>query len=308
MYPLLLKGQSLTIERPSRTTGTLIGAAASLGALALALSLLLQAAGWPVSFPLFLALTGAGVLLVFAGIFAFWAYGCYSMRYVLGAGGLSIIWGPIRHFIAIDRIQLMTHGRANHRVKVGGIGWPGYHVGLGSVEMFDRVLFFSTHSSPEELVYIQTPTAIYAVSPADPVRFIAEAQKFQGAASPESRPAVQRDILSGHPIWADRVAQLLGAVAVLGNVALWGFVCAAYPDLNDRITIEFPPVGQIVELHARSDILKIPATATAILAVNLLAGLVFEWKERAAAYLLLSGAVFMQIVFIIAAIVAVANA
>jgi hypothetical protein len=45
-----------------------------------------------------------------------------------------------------------------------------------------------------------------------------------------------------------------------------------------------------------------------MLATNLLAGLAFEWKERAATYLLLSGAVFFQAVFWIAAIVALVNA
>ena len=119
---------------------------------------------------------------------------------------------------------------------------------------------------------------------------------------------MQRDLLAAHPIWADRVSQALALCAVALNLALWGFLFALYPDLNQQITIEFPPIDGITELHTRSDIFKIPATATAFLAVNLLAGLLFQWTERAAAYLLLSGAVFFQALFWTAAAVALINA
>jgi hypothetical protein len=122
------------------------------------------------------------------------------------------------------------------------------------------------------------------------------------------KSGVERDLISGHPIWADHVAQALAVAAILINVALWGFVFAVYPELDSQITIEFPPVGDITTLQSREEILKIPATATAILAVNLLAGLAFEWRERAAAYLLMSGAVFFQLLFWVGAIVAVINA
>ena len=137
---------------------------------------------------------------------------------------------------------------------------------------------------------------------------MAEAQRFKQSAAPDGKPAVQRNLIASHPIWADRVAQILAVGAIVANLALWGFLFAIYPDLNNEIRIEFPPVGDITTLQERSEIFKIPGTATAILLVNLLAALVFQWKERAAAYLLLSGGIFFQAVFWIAAIVAVVNA
>lgn len=314
MHTLLLKGQGLTIERPVRTTGTLVGAGASALALTLALALLLKASGWPVSFTQFLGYLGAGALILVALLFAFWAYGCLSLRYVIDKAGLTIIWGPLRHFVSLDRIQAFVHGRGEHRPKVNGVGWRGYHIGRGYVDEFGGVLFFSTHLSPEDLVYVQTPDATYALSPEDPARFVAEAQRFRRAAPQlpgtvdSKRRSVERLLIAAHPMWADRVAQSLAVAAVLANVALWGFIFAVYPDLNNQIQIEFPPIGDVTTLQSRSEVFKIPATATAILLVNLLAALGFHWRERAASYLLLSGAIFFQAVFWIAAIVAVANA
>jgi hypothetical protein len=267
-----------------------------------------RASGWPISFTQFVGYLGVGILVALALLFAFWAYGCFSLRYVLDKTGLTIVWGPLKHFIAVERIQAFVHGRGEHRPKVRGIGWRGYHVGRGYVDEFGRVLFFSTHRAPEELVYVQTGDTTYALSPEDPARFVAEAQRFKQSAAPEAKPAVQRDLIAAHPIWADRVAQILALGAIAANLTLWGFLFAIYPDLNNEIQIEFPPVGDITTLQERDEIFKIPAAATAILLVNLVAGLAFEWRERAAAYLLLSGGIFFQAVFWIAAIVAVANA
>jgi Bacterial PH domain len=320
VHTLLLKGQSLaqglTIERPVRTTGTLVGAGVSLLALGLALALVLRASGWPVSFTQFLAYTGAGVLLLLALLFAFWAYGCYSLRYVVDRTGLTIVWGPLKHFVSLDRIQAFVHGRGEHRPRVSGVGWRGYHIGRGYVDEFGRVLFFSTHRAPEELVYVQTPDTTYALSPEDPARFVAQAQRFQQARLPDAqaavaasaKPAVQRDLLAAHPIWADRVAQALAVLAVLANLTLWGFLFAVYPDLNNEIQIEFPPIGDVTTLQSRSEIFKIAGTASAILLTNVVAALAFQWRERAASYLLLSGAILFQVLFWVAAIIAVVNA
>jgi len=320
VHTLLLKGQSLaqglTIERPVRTTGTLVGAGVSLVALGLALALVLRASGWPVSFTQFLAYVGAGVLLLLALLFAFWAYGCYSLRYVVDRTGLTIVWGPLKHFVSLDRIQAFVHGRGEHRPKVSGVGWRGYHIGRGYVDEFGRVLFFSTHRAPEELVYVQTPDTTYALSPEDPARFVAKAQRFQQARLPDAqaavaastKPAVQRDLLAAHPIWADRVAQSLAVLAVLANLTLWGFLFAVYPDLDNQIQIEFPPIGDVTTLQSRAEIFKIAGTASAILLTNVVAALAFQWRERAASYLLLSGAILFQALFWVAAIIAVVNA
>ncbi len=308
MHPVLRNSQGLTIERPARSTGTILGAAVSTVALSLALALLAKSADWPISFPQFLAYLGAGTLLIIAALFAFWAWGCLTLRYVLDRSGITIVWGPIKHYIAVDRIQALVHGRAEQRPQVKGLGWWGYHIGRGFVEGLGQVLFFSTHKSAEDLIYVRTSTHTYALSPRDPVRFIAEAQRFQQAGKPEQKPELQRDLLAAHPIWADRTAQALALAAVLLNVVLWGFLFAVYPSLSNEITIEFPPLGEITTLQSRAEILKIPAAASGILGVNLLAGLALQYQERAGIYLLLSAAVFFQVLFWVAAAVALVNA
>jgi len=285
-----------------------VGAGAAVLALVLAIAVTATAIDWPFSYPKFLAYLGAGVLFLVGASFAFWAYCCFTLRYAMDHSGLTIAWGPIKHFVSIDNIEKLTPGRGENRARGGGLGWWGYHVGTGDVEPVGDVLFFSTHRSAEELVFVHTPGVVYAISPQDPVRFIADAQRFKTSGKPARRSGVERDIIAAHPIWADRVAQVLAAAAIFLNILLWGFVFAIYPELDNQITIEFPPVGDITTLASREEILKIPATAAAVLAVNIAAALAFQYKERAATYLLMSGAILFQLAFWVAAAVAVVNA
>lgn len=308
MHAVLLKGQGLTVERPPRFTGTLTAAAPSAIAIALAAALLVKATTWPASLTLFLGILGITLLGALAIFFAFWAWSCYSLRYILDRGGLTIAWGTVRHHIPIDQIEDLQHGRGELKARVAGLAWPGHQIGHGDADEIGPAIFFSTHRSPEELVYVKTRDLAYAISPTDPVRFIAETRRLKETGKPEYTPPVQWNIVGMHPIWSDRWAQSLGVAAIVLNLALWGFVLGFYPHLDNQITIDFPPIGEITTLQSRSEILRIPATATIFLVTNLVAGLVFQWRERAATYLLAGGAVLFQAAFWIAAIVALVNA
>jgi len=286
-----------------------VGALPAALALSLSIALAIKAAGWPISWASFLAYLGAIALFLLALLFAFWAYACSSLRYLIDRSGLLIRWGPIRHFIPINGIEKLVLGRGEQRPHLRGLSWWGYHIGRGSVQDVGEVLFFSTHRSPEEEVYLQTAIATYGLSPQDPARFSQEVQRFQKVGRPASSEAVQRHPLAAHAAWSDRIAQGLALAGILLNVALFGYLFAIYPDLSNRITIEFPPIGPITSLGSKREVLQIPAVALAILVADVLAAaLAFQWRERAAAYLFLSGAIFLQVLFWVAAAIAIANA
>jgi hypothetical protein len=313
VHAVLLKGQGLTIERPHRSLGAGIGFIACGIAIALAVALVARGLGWPTSWPAFAAYVGAGVLIAVAAAFAFWTWACLTMRYVVGPSGISVRWGPIRHQIPITRIEAITAGRLEQNPRVRGVGWFGYHVGRGRAGNFESVLFFSTHRTAKDIVYVSTADTAYALSPRDPARFAADIQRFYQAAVStgeivDGEPTVERGIVAAHPIWSDRMAQALAFAGVVLNLVLWGYVFANYPDLSNQITIKFPPIGDITTLHSRDEIFKIPFVATAILGLNLFASLLFQPRERAATYLLLTGSVVFQVAFLVAAVVAVINA
>jgi hypothetical protein len=162
-----------------------VAAAALLSAVAavLAAALIVKAASWPVSFTQFVAIVSASVLIALAAVFAFWAYACYTLHYAVDRKGLTIAWGTIRHYIPMERIEGLSAGRGEDRPELRGLSWPGLRVGRALVGD-KEVLFYSTHRSPEEIVYVRASSATYAVSPQDPARFMAEVERFRQSAKP----------------------------------------------------------------------------------------------------------------------------
>ncbi|KPJ48228.1 MAG: hypothetical protein AMJ38_05780 [Dehalococcoidia bacterium DG_22] len=294
--------------RPTRLIGTATGVAIVTLALLLAALLMAFASPWAISAAKFLAFGAAFLLLALAAIFAYWTYACFTMSYALDEKGLSIRWGLIRQFIPLSKIERCVPGREARFLEIRGINWWAYHVGRATVPTIGDVLFYSCHHSPWELIYIVTSSRSYAISPENSIRFGMELQRLQrseaGAGEEAPRQRAEHPLVAIYPFWLDRYGQALALIAVLANVALFGFVFAVYPGLADELNLAFPPLGQ-ADLRPKREVLQIPATALALLAVSLAAGLAVHKWERAASYLLLAGAILLQGLFLVAAAIAV---
>ena len=293
--------------RPARFTGVASGAAVAAAALVLAAALMAVAIGWDISTAKFLAFVGVFALVAVAALFAYWTYALLTLSYELSEEALTIRWGFLRQIVPLASIQRFVPGREARLPQVRGVNWRGCHVGRGTVESVGETLFYSTHRSPWDVIYIGTPGITYAISPENHVRFVMELQHLLRETSAEGAavsPRAAYPALAVHPFWLDRYAQLLALAAIALNVALFGFISGVYPGLADRLNLAFPPVG-LIDLRSKDELFQIPLTALALLAVSLAAALVVHRWERAASYLLLAGALFTQGVLWIAAAIAV---
>jgi len=273
----------------------------------LAAVLLAVAVGWDISTAKFLAFVGAFTLVAVAVLFAYWTYALATLSYALSEEGLTIRWGLLRQFVPLASIQRFVPGREARLPRVHGVNWWGCHVGRGAVEGLGETLFYSTHRSPWEAIYIITPGMAYAISPENHVRFVMELQHMLRETSSEGTvpsPRAAHPALAVHPFFLDRYAQLLALAAIAANVALFGFICGVYPGLADKLNLAFPPLGAI-DLRPKDELFQIPLTGLALLAVGLAAALAVHKWERGASYLLLAGSLFTQGVFWIAAAIAV---
>jgi hypothetical protein len=294
------------VYRPERVIGTLTGAALVATATILAALLVAFAVPWEISTAKFLAFVGASVLLALALLFAYWSYACFNMRYTLGENGLSIRWGLLHQFVPLSQIERFVPGREARLSQIRGVNWWGCHVGLGSVAGLGEVLFYSTHQSAWEPIYIVTATRTYAISPENGVRFTMALERLLEGEKPGDavEQRAEHPAVATHPFWLDRYAQALLLAAVLSSAALMGFVFGVYPGLADNLNLAFPPLGE-PELRPKREVLQIPLTALALLAVSLAAGLAVHRWERAASYLLFGGAIFLQGLFWVAAAIAI---
>jgi hypothetical protein len=122
----------------------------------------------------------------------------------------------------------------------------------------------------------------------------------------QQRQVVERWGIAAQTFWLDEQALFLSGLLIGTFFVVLGYVLSVYPDLNDVVALRFPAFGGVARLSDRENLLDIPRSAAGFLALNLvLAFAVHSW-ERMVSYVLLLAGIALQLVLLVAAIVAVA--
>ncbi len=292
--------------RPPRLAGVGVGIALTLWALLFAALAIRAVAGAPAEFKTFLGWAVAATLVVTAFTLANWTHGVWSLAYIIDADTLTVRWGFRRVVIPLGTVLRMVPGRTLDTPHIHGLNWWGCHIGHADVKRIGYTLFYSTHTSPDELLYIHTTEESYALTVLDQAQFAEEIQARAGlAAAVASRP--QRSAATGiaaFPFWRDRIALGASGISVLMCVVLCGFVFGRYPGLPDVVQLNFPALGGIVRVGDKQELLKIAYAGLGVLGLNLLAGAIVHSRERAAGLWLLASGGMAQAVLLAAAVVA----
>jgi hypothetical protein len=292
--------------RPPRALGSLVGAALSIWCFVLAAALVVRGLNSDVSlsvvalYALAMLFTGMGVL------FAYWTYSLGTLRYALDRNTLTITWGDIRQVVPISQIERLVPGRELPNPHIAGVSWLGHHVGQSHIEGgVGETLFYSTHRSPDDLLYVVTPTQSYAISVEDEVAFAEAVQNQQRLGSLVAAPqAPERLYLAAQPFWEDRNALILSMAAFATFFAMFAYVFQQYPGLPNSIALSFPELNGVTRVGSKDELLKLPAAGVALLLMNLAIGFVAHSWERMVGYVLLVATVCAQAMLLAGAIIA----
>ena len=297
---------SFTVFKPPSAIGVAYGAAISAVALLLGFGLLYNSLTRdPALVQLVPMLVGA-FFLVLSATFAYWTWGCTSLRYVVDRNALQIRWGNVQQIVPIGNIEKLIPGEGDDP-QIEGVNWKGHHVGRAEVASLGEVLFYSAHRTPSEVLYVLTPTQVYGISVPDPVFFAQTVQSNQSRGPLfEQRQAVHRWGIAAQSFWLDPFARTL-TIALIGTfIAVLAYTLHIYPGLSQSVPLRFPSLGGVVRVSDKSELLDIPRTAFGFFAVDfMLAVLLHNW-ERMVGYVLLLAGIAIQVMLLIAAIVAVA--
>jgi hypothetical protein len=292
--------------RPPRAIGTLVGGGIALWCFVLTLALVVRGMAEPVSLGI-ISLYVVAALFFFIGLlFVYWTYSLGTLRYTLDRNALTITWGDIRQLVPIAQIERLVPGRELANPHIAGVSWLGHHVGRGDIEGgVGETLFYSTHRSPEDLLYVVTHTQSYAISVEDEVAFAEAVQAQQRAGSLVAVPQTpDRLYLAAQPFWEDRIAQVLTMGAFAAFFVMFGYVYSEYPDLPQSIPLSFPQFDGITRVGDKHELLRMPMTGIGILLVNIALGFVAHAWERMVGYVLLLAAISAQCMLLAAAIIA----
>jgi hypothetical protein len=292
--------------RPPRTVGTLVGGVLALWCFVLSLSLVFRALGEEISLGIISLYVVATIFFALALLFAYWTYSLGTLRYALDRNALTITWGDIRQTVPMAQIERLVPGRELANPHVAGVSWMGHHVGRSQVEGgIGDTLFYSTHRSPADLLYVVTPAQSYAISVEDEVAF-AEAVQSQQRLGPllAVAQAPDRLYLASQPFWDDRTAQVLVFGAFATFFAMFAYVYQQYPDLPQQIAISFPQLHGVTRIASKDELLKLPATGIGVLLINVVLGFIAHSWERMVGYVLLLAAIGAEGILLAAAIIA----
>ena len=100
----------------------------------------------------------------------------------------------------------------------------------------------------------------------------------------------------------------LAGLAVVAGALVWLQLAVRYDGLPETLALHFPPyeTPPLAEVVERSALFELPRTASLILGVNVVAGIVVHRWERIVSYLLFAGAAAVQGVFFVALAIAIA--
>jgi hypothetical protein len=230
--------------------------------------------------------------------------GYFRLRYRFEADGLAVRWLGHRELIAYERVDgIFTGQRLGQAMRVRGLNWPGFHVGVGRTRVMGFVRYFVTTGDLNEIALIVTPDVTFALSPADTAGFRRElierveaselgAPELTATDASEARPAPSplRDLTLA--------ATIVASIAVLALTGL--YIGARWSAIPELLPMQFSRDGAVLVYGQREDIFRLPGIGAAILIANLGIGLSLYARERAAARMLWAVSVMVQVLVLVA--------
>ncbi|MCC6236164.1 MAG: hypothetical protein IT299_01170 [Dehalococcoidia bacterium] len=284
--------------QPSRGLGLLVGTLLALWSAGVAYVLYAFAGAASIGVVSFAGYVAAAAMLALAGLFAFWTHSLSTLAYAIDRNGLLIQWGPTRQVVPLGAIERLVPGTAVGVPGVEGVSWLGYHVGRAEIERIGPVMFYSTHQSPEQVLYVMTSERNYAISVEDPHAFAREIQVRQELGPTTTvTHHVERTGAAAQSFWEDESARNLALGALVLCLFLWGYVIARFGSLPPTLDLTFPPGarGELIAVSSREALLALPQAATALLVLNVLVGVFAHAHSRMAAYVLFGTAALAQL-------------
>lgn len=279
------------------TTGTIIAGVATLILIVLAFVVLIRVTQLPTNVASLVGGLGALALLAAAGVFAYWAYACWSLRYLIQDGALVIECGAIRHIVPLHLIREIRKGYTADPGVIRGISWPGFHVGWADIEGIGRVRFYSNHRRHDEVIYLVLEDGGIAVSLSEE-RLREEIA--QGELSKLEAPQVLRWPMLNAAVWKDRWFFIGLGVALGINVLMLVYAFARYPSLPELLPVQYTPVGTVARIGYRFEVLRVPFFALALWAIDAALAFGLHASERLGAYLCVATGLIVQLCFLIA--------
>jgi hypothetical protein len=184
--------------------------------------------------------------------------------------------------------------------KAGLLDWPlPYLRNLGSDGSLQ--LFATRNPAAAPSLLLDTPTATYALSPADPAAMIAAIQE-RYAMGPSQVLEATRLRTGWFERWLpqERLGLWLLVGGLLGVLILFGVLMISFPNLPEVLTVRYNSAGSPAEVREKGALYRLPIIGLLVWGSNGVLGLLLARRQPMAAYMLWTGAIVVQVFSLLA--------
>lgn len=255
---------------------------------------------WPIDMTLFAELLVSLTLLLLLLLLLYRLLIALTLHYTVDRNAVTLgSIGPTAT-VPLERILHIDSGlqgaTIRHRLFQGlGAYWGSGRTAQG------QPLYLFTSMPPSRSLILVTEKASYALSPAQPERFLQELdQRRQMGPSRPVMEQQQSGSLLFHRFWDDPIVRWAIMLAVVLYLALLALLALLYPTLPPLVPMHFDPSAAVVGFAPRSDLLLLALAVLLLTLANTALALISYRRDRVIAYTWQCGAVMVQLLFAIA--------
>jgi hypothetical protein len=245
-------------------------------------------------------LTGIAALVLVPWL-VYRLYSLYRAKYTVERDGIHLQWGLRVVDIPMDRIEWIHPVRElEGKLPLPPIRLPGAVIGTRKLEDGSVVEYMA--STIDGLVLISLGDRYFAVSPAEPGKFLDAYEKFTelGSLSPLDSKSVYPSFLLAR-FWNEKAARYLFLVGILLCMVLLGWVILIIPT-RAQVPLRLDPLGMGLEPVPSVRLLLLPVLSGLMFAVDFLGGLFFfrNPEGRTTAFIFWAAGVLTPLLFLFA--------
>lgn len=245
-------------------------------------------------------LTGIAALLAVPWL-VYRLYSLYRGKYTIERDGIHLQWGLRMEELPMDKIQWIHPVRElEGKLPLPPIRLPGAVIGTRRLQDGSAVEYMA--STIEGLVLICMGDRYFAVSPAEPDKFVEAYQKFTelGSLSPLDSKSVYPSFLIAR-FWNEKTARYLFLAGIILCIVSLGWVVLIIPT-RVQVPLRLDPLGMGLQPVPSARLLLLPVLTVLIFSVDFLSGLFFyrNPEGRTTAFILWAAGVLTPLLFLFA--------
>ncbi len=222
-------------------------------------------------------------------------WGAFNLEYWLDRNALRVRWAGTCQIIPLHCIQRIIQGVDEFSPRPSPLAWPAPFV--RSLEGARGQRLTRLASVPlDQCLLLETEDGIFAISPADPARFLEELQALNRLGLSRALPLQRLQPTNYYALATESSAgRWLLLAGLIGCLALFAYVMIRFPQLPDTLVLHYDRQGVPDSIQPKSALFLLPVIGFLTYATNTLGGLWMRLRSQpSGAYLFWTGSLLVQ--------------